>query len=166
MNEAKCIVVEAPSEYYGVEIRKRPSLFLAGGITGCSDWQSEMILNLSNELAIIYNPRRPNFSIDDPKAAEVQIAWEFDKLIKATIVSFWFAKGTDNPIVLYELGMHGNSQPDRPIIIGIDEGYSRAKDVVIQTQLSRPEVSIFQGSFQIFSNQVKYALRVLLKSEE
>jgi hypothetical protein len=63
-------------------------------------------------------------------------------LARADIVSFWFAHGTDNPIVLYELGMWGNAVPGRPIAVGVEEKYSRKMDVYYQTALARPEVRI------------------------
>ena len=165
----EAIVVTAPDEYYGVEWRKRPSLFLAGGITGCEVWQSKMIEAMKNDPVIIYNPRRKHFDITNPSAAEVQIAWEFDKLLKATAVSFWFSLGTSNPIVLYELGMWGNSREDRPIIIGMDDGYVRKQDVIIQTALARPEVPVFTN-FTVFVSQVRYMMKMIkedsIRSEE
>jgi hypothetical protein len=158
------IVVTAPDEYYGIETMKRPSLFLAGGITGCEDWQSKMIEELKNEKVIIYNPRRKDFPIGDPTASEVQITWEFFQLQRATMVSFWFAAGTDNPIVLYELGMWGNST-DRPIMIGVDEKYSRKQDVIIQTALARYDVPVL-FTFEKFVRNVMWMIRRLNKPEE
>ena len=160
----EAIIVTAPNEYYGLEIVKRPSLFLAGGITGCEDWQSTMIEYLKNDKVIIYNPRRKDFPIGDPTAAETQITWEFEKLAKASAISFWFAAGTDNPIVLYELGMWSNSG-DRPCIIGLDEHYARRQDVIIQTTLARPEVPIFH-KFETFVKQVKWLISMLNRAEE
>ncbi len=139
------IIVEAPKEYYGIYRSKWPSVFLAGGITGCDRWQDVLIEKLLKVNAVIYNPRRANFPINDPEAAEVQITWEFYHLATAHIVSFWFAHGTDNPIVLYELGMWGNSRDGRPIVIGVEGNYSRKRDVIIQTALSRPELPIFEN---------------------
>lgn len=138
------IVVEAPKEYYGLYRSRWPSLFLAG-ITGCADWQAELLEKLSNEPVIVYNPRRADFKIGDPAEAEVQICWEFDKLTRADVVSFWFARGTDNPIVLYELGLHGNSHAGRPIAVGADPDYSRRQDVVMQTALARPEIPVLSS---------------------
>jgi hypothetical protein len=149
------IVVTAPKEYYGVYRSRWPSIFLAGGITGCDRWQDELIEKLLNVNAVIYNPRRANFPIDDPGAAEVQISWEFYHLATAHIVSFWFAHGTDNPIVLYELGMWGNSRDNRPIVVGIEGNYSRKQDVIIQTALARPEIPIYDSLDEMVS-QLKF----------
>jgi hypothetical protein len=43
--------------------------------------------------------------------------------------------------VLLELGKWGLSS-ETPIFIGIDEGYEREQDVVIQTKLARPDIEI------------------------
>ena len=137
------LIIEAPNEIYSIENTHNIKLFLAGGITNCSDWQKEIIAKIKDFPNLtIYNPRRENFPITDPKASEQQITWEFQHLKNANIVIFWFAKGSLNPIVLYELGMWGNSN-DRPILVGIDPQYERKQDVLIQTALSRPEVIIY-----------------------
>lgn len=136
------IIVEAVNEVYSVENNENIKLFLAGGISNCPDWQAVLIDDIKAIPNLtIYNPRRKNFPIGDPNAAEQQITWEFNHLRDADVVIFWFSKGSLNPIVLYELGMWGNSN-NRPMIVGIDEGYERKQDVEIQTRLSRPEVPI------------------------
>lgn len=129
-------IFEAVTKEQGRGLR----IFLAGGITNCPDWQSELIeilkaSDIKTDLDI-YNPRRKNFPIHDKKAAEEQIKWEFDRLKSAYMRIFWFSKGSLNPIVLYELGMWGNSR-NAPIIIGLDGGYERRQDVIIQTMLAR-----------------------------
>ncbi len=120
-------------------------IFLAGGITNCPNWQSDLITKLrGSNITIdidIYNPRRENFPINDPKASYEQILWEFDKLKSADMIVFWFSRGSSNPIVLYELGMWGNSRTTS-IIIGIDNEYERKQDVIIQTNLARSELPL------------------------
>jgi len=121
-------------------------IFLAGGITNCPNWQKELIEKMEKQETgdaevYLFNPRRENFPIDDPNASKEQITWEFEALREADMIIFWFSKGSDNPIVLYELGMWGNSR-DTLIAIGIDEGYSRKQDVEIQTMLARDDVAI------------------------
>ncbi len=116
------------------------SVFLAGGITGCPDWQQELVALLDNSDLILFNPRRADFPIDDPSAALEQITWEHNYLRTADAVSFWFAKDTLQPITLYELGSW--SMSDKPIFIGVHPEYPRRQDVEIQTKLIRPEVEI------------------------
>lgn len=130
------IYVEAPNPVvYG-----KKSVFLAGGITGCPDWQSDLVSKLEDLDLAVYNPRRENFPIKDPSASLQQIQWEHDMLRHADIISFWFCKETMCPIVLYELGAW--SMTSKPILVGMDPEYSRKQDVEIQTKLVRPEVSI------------------------
>lgn len=104
------LIITAPDEIYNIKNSHNIKLFLAGGITNCPDWQSKMIDELKNVDITIYNPRRKNFPTDDPNASEEQITWEYAHLKTADIISFWFSRGSLNPIVLYELGMWGNSR--------------------------------------------------------
>jgi hypothetical protein len=139
------LIIEAPNEVYSLENHSNVKLFLAGGITNCPDWQATILEKLKNFPHLtIYNPRRSNFPIGDPIAAEAQITWEYNHLRDSDAIIFWFAKGSLNPIVLYELGRWGNSS-QKPILIGIDPEYERKQDVLIQTQLSRPEITVFES---------------------
>lgn len=129
-------VFEAPQEYQGGGV----SLFLGGGITGCPDWQADIIYRLRNTELILLNPRRSNFPINDPEAALEQVPWEFRHLRKSTANIFWFAKETICPIVLYELGAH--SIGDKPLFVGTHPDYARRLDVELQTKLARPEIEV------------------------
>jgi hypothetical protein len=133
--------------------RNKNKLFLAGGITNCLDWQS-ITVNFLKEIpdTTIYNPRRQNFPMDNPNAAEEQIKWEYEHLKKSNIIAFWFSRGSLNPISLYELGKWGNSS-SIPIIIGVDDEYKRKKDVIIQTKLARPQIKV-QESFDFFLYEI------------
>jgi len=139
------LVITAPHEVYSIENSQNVKLFLAGGITNCEDWQSYVISELKElPFVTIYNPRRKNFPKNDVNVEEEQITWEFKHLVDSDLIIYWFAKGSLNPLVLYELGMHGNSS-DKPIIIGIDPAYERKKDVIFQTRLARPELNIYES---------------------
>ncbi len=112
-----------------------PSVFLAGGITNCPNWQKELITYLDEaDIRItVFNPRRDNFPIDDPLAAQAQIQWEYHRLKVADLTSFWFSRGSMNPIVLFEYGMALGQK--REVCLGIDTEYIRRQDVVLQTAL-------------------------------
>jgi len=116
------------------------SLFLAGGITGCPDWQRTMVELLYDTDWILLNPRRADFPIGDPSAAKAQITWEYAHLRHASAIMFWFPKETLCPIVLYELGAW--SMTMKPIFVGVHPEYERRQDVEIQTKLARPDVKI------------------------
>ncbi len=121
------------------------SVFLAGGIVGCSDWQSEMTGHLAATDLTLLNPRRPSFPIHDPSAAPEQIQWEFQALRAATLASFWFDEGiagqspSPQPIVMFEYGWWLNEfcrQPeDCPLVVGCHPNYIRRLDVEWQTRL-------------------------------
>jgi hypothetical protein len=120
------------------------SVFLAGGITGCPDWQAEVVERcrgtaLSNRLTLI-NPRRKNFKLDDPGMAKAQIRWEHRMLRVADVIVFWFPEETVCPITLYELGAW--SMTSKHLIIGAHPNYARRLDVVVQTELVRPDLPV------------------------
>lgn len=128
-------------------------LFLAGGITNCPDWQAELIDKIKNIPHLtVYNPRRPVFEAGNETYGVPQISWEYKHLGEADVIVFWFAKGSVNPIVLYELGKYGNSS-ETPIIIGMDPEYLRKDDVRIQTLLARPDITVHE-SFDSFSEAI------------
>lgn len=117
-------------------------LFLAGGITGCPDWQTEMTDAMKDlsDLTIL-NPRRANLDVVNPRLAEEQILWESRHLKMANIISFWFPAETVCPIALYELGMWTDKAP--LLFVGTDAAYSRRQDVIIQTRLRKREQPIY-----------------------
>ncbi|HKA88060.1 MAG TPA: nucleoside 2-deoxyribosyltransferase domain-containing protein [Haliangiales bacterium] len=132
----------------------RPMIFLAGGITGCPDWQSEMIrlLDPLHPQWLVLNPRREQFPIDDPDAAFAQIAWEHRALRAARAIIFWFPRETVCPIALYELGAWSMTQ--RRIFVGAHEAYPRRLDIEIQTRLARPDVSTSAATVAALADEV------------
>lgn len=131
------LYIEAPQEWSG----GYPSVFLAGGITDCPDWQKIASGPLLDQGYIVLNPRRENFPIEDPTAAEAQIKWEFRHLHYANVVLFWFpASPSPQPIALYELGFHAAKGTD--IAVGVSPGYARKADVYHQMRLSRPQLTV------------------------
>jgi hypothetical protein len=145
--------IESPTEYQG----KEKSLFLAGGITNCPDWQAELTDLLKNEDIVLLNPRRANFPIHNPNAAHQQIEWEYRHLRKADAISFWFPKETMCPIVLYELGAH--SMTDKPLFVGVHPEYARRQDVEIQTRLIRPKIEIVYDLNSLYGQIKKWTRR-------
>lgn len=120
------------------------SVFLAGGITDCPDWQAEAVDLLPDDVLAL-NPRRPHFPIHDPDASRQQIEWEFTHLHEADAILFWFPPSlSPQPIALLELGAYAfHDHHWNPVIsIGADPGYSRCSDVAIQTSLFRPHLTV------------------------
>jgi hypothetical protein len=145
--------IEAPT-IYEPGPRPRPrAVFLAGGITGCPDWQQRMVSLLSKSDMILLNPRRENFPIHDPDAAVEQITWEHNHLRRADAILFWFPWQSTCPIVLYELGAW--SKGNKQIFVAMDPQYERRRDVEIQTVLVRPDMrGRFEYSVQGLAYQV------------
>lgn len=134
--------------------QSQPSLFLAGGITDCPDWQQALVQMLRDTDLILLNPRRANFPMADPTAASQQIDWEHKHLRLADAISFWFCAEAMQPITLYELGAW--SMTDKPLFVGVHPDYSRRQDVEIQTKLARPDVKIVYALSDL-AGQIKQA---------
>lgn len=139
-------IITAPSyESYDNDIK----VFLAGGITNCIDWQMDVLNNLDYLNArsyniSIYNPRRKDFDVHNPNAAEEQIAWEFENLNNMDIFSMYFANSESvQPICFYELGRHLEKMKNRfpddyldRIVITVNDSFSRKNDVITQCKLA------------------------------
>ncbi|MCW8138617.1 MAG: nucleoside 2-deoxyribosyltransferase domain-containing protein [Planctomycetota bacterium] len=131
--------LRAPAELNGVD--PGALLFLAGGVSQCPDWQTDMILRLAPALDgwTLVNPRlaRPP---RDPAAVEAEIAWEFRHLHGADAVLFWLTPPTPCPVSLYELGKV--SMTTKPLFVGVHPEFPLRSDVVVQTRLTRPDARV------------------------
>lgn len=113
------------------------SLFLAGGITGCPDWQQKMLELVVPQVPSsveIYNPRRADFDTSNPAMSNQQITWEYWLLRRARHILFWFPAETVCPITLFELGA-AMERRTHHLYIGCHPDYPRRYDVEMQTQL-------------------------------
>ena len=144
--------VAAPTEYLP---DGRPSLFLAGGITGCGDWQWDFARRLEPTELVVFNPRRRHFPMDDPDAGGEQIRWEFRHLRRAAARLFWFPPATLCPIALYELGAW--SIAPGPLFVGVDPDYARRFDVESQTGLVRPDVRVAHSLDELAGQVLEWA---------
>lgn len=148
-------VYQAPDKVDWYEVDKRKSIFLAGGITGCDDWQTDLVCELQNlndsglfDLGglVIFNPRRDNFDVMDMEVKIEQIRWEHKCLEKCDICSFFFpASESVQPITLYELGRHLG---DHTSVVSIQEGYKRAEDVKIQLALDGNSCVVYHDYYE------------------
>ncbi len=139
-------VITAPSN----EEPKYMTLFLAGGITNCKDWQNEVVNNINSCDITVFNPRQINFDITDHDATRKQIEWEFKRLEQMDIFTMYFCNSdSDQPICMYELGRNIVKMQNRfpndwenRIVVSVEEGYKRADDVRIQMQLCAPKIFV------------------------
>jgi hypothetical protein len=128
-----------PPEYTTIKDLEYGSLFLAGGISNCPDWQSYVIQKLSVIDITLINPRNANYS-DSKYAAMAQIKWEFEYLKRADTFLFWFPCETVCPMTLFELGKQLGL--NKYITIGVHPQYSRKLDIECQVSLERPDIEI------------------------
>lgn len=134
------VVLQAPT--YSEKPLASRSIFIAGGITNCPNWQNEVISKLIDfPDLVIFNPRRESFDVSDPAAVDQQIEWEYKHLKEADMILFWFSEGSLNPIVLFDYGLHGRlGYPTdggiKRVFVGIHPDYPRAFDVRKQTALA------------------------------
>lgn len=136
------IYIEAPKEY--TVRNSEPTLFLAGGITNCGNWQMDVVNGLKGIPITIYNPRREKWDISDPTVNREQISWEFRYLNSVGAILFWFAPETLCPITLFEYGKYITQQNKR-LFVGCHKDYCRTEDILIQTGLARPKQLIHRN---------------------
>ncbi len=148
-----------PQEMHEVNAPRPPSLFIAGGITGCAWWQKDFVQQLAHEDVLLVDPRREGFDSLDPKIEREQITWEYRHLCRVNAVAFWFPPETVCPITLFEYGVQiskptgitGTHDPllaghyvheYKPVFLGVHPDYTRINDLLIQTELARPTIPI------------------------
>lgn len=127
-------------------------IFLAGGIKGCSDWQSPTASELESSNILVHNPRRSDFKIENEETYSQDLEENHRAFLESKEIAFWFPKESINPIVLMELGIASNT--DKKLFVGVDPEYFRRADVEIQTSLVRPEVEIVY-SLNDLTSQIK-----------
>ena len=130
--------IESPETY--IPQSDETAIFLAGGITGCPDWQQDLVKMLKSLDLVVLNPRRKKFPINKPEASKEQIQWEYKHLRLANQILFWFPRESICPIALYELGVWSNS--DKPLFLGVHPEYPRRVDIEEQIRIARPEIRI------------------------
>lgn len=124
------------------------SVFMAGGITGCPNWQAEVVKMCSNRNdLILINPRRDDFDCSKAESSQEQIQWEYKHLVLADQINFWFPKEGLCSITLFELGWALGSNLN--IRVGVESGYCRELDVIEQTKL-RSNIKIARSLNELY----------------
>lgn len=133
------------------------TIFLAGGITGCPDWQRDAInmyaaLDAQAGLRVqIANPRREDFELEDPSMSVQQIEWEYKWLRAADRIVFWFPEETLCPITLFELGAHLHDD----IVVGAHPNYARRFDIVEQFKHARKDLFVYNELHDVVRHSVR-----------
>lgn len=123
------------------------AIFMAGGITGCPDWQRTVVSQLSSiPNLILINPRRDDWDLS--KSSEEQITWEYYHLHLADYTYFWFPKEGQCAITLFELGAAIGEK--RNIRVGVEPGYWRSLDVHKQVALAAPHITVVDNLYDLY----------------
>lgn len=129
------------------------TVFLAGGITGCPNWQKDMEELLDHTEYITINPRRDgDFNTIQPEWGVQQIEWEHFHLKHADYVLFWFPKEGMCMITLFELGKC--LAAGKKVVIGCDPEYIREFDVRTQARLDVPNIPIAKTIGELAMNLI------------
>lgn len=160
------------------------SLFLAGGISQCEDWQSEVIKVLKDiestsmpalKNLVIFNPRRSTFDINNKNETVKQIHWEFERLEHVDLFTIFFANSpSPQPICFYELGRNIVRMQQRfpedfdtRVLIGVQNGFSRANDVFIQSDLASDKALFRVGvdTLEKYAESLAIFYRLFIRSK-
>lgn len=146
--------IKAPDRY-----EHRPNqrtLFVAGGISNCPEWQSTLPAAFAEIDVHLLNPRRDHFDIGNPVMDQEQIEWEHQHLMQASAYLFWFCEETLCPITLFELGKVIGLFPTRSLFVGTHPNYERKRHVNIQLLLIRPEVTVVQKLDRLLEQVIEW----------
>ena len=92
-------ILQSPEEYFFKEKEDKILIFLAGGITNCSNWQDSLIESLKPILKekeyfqnlILINPKRESsIALNNEEEIIKQIKWEYKYLNQCDIFTMFF----------------------------------------------------------------------------
>lgn len=130
-------LITCPQEAGPSLLEYRKKVFLAGGITGCPDWQAVAIEMLADQdKLLVMNPRRDDFDVSDLNMTKHQVDWEFRHINYANCMLFWFPRDTLCPITLFELGKIVGA--NRNLVVGAHPDYKRRIDLIEQLSHTHP----------------------------
>lgn len=135
------------------------AIFLAGGTTG-PNWQIEVIERILLQMEgcfprpLLLNPRRTDFTSEDPAAVLEQTRWELEHIQKADAVFFWFPSTSLCPISFFELGMC--AMGNKPIFLGVDHRYQKKSDLEMRIAISRPDIVLRSSISETINDCVLY----------
>jgi hypothetical protein len=135
-------IVRAPEN-----IPDTADLFLAGGISGCPDWQEHAERRLVPVSGLLINPRR--YGHLAPEFEAEQVTWEHEALRASRAILFWFPKETLCPITLFELGAW--SMTNKPLFVAVHPEYQRRENVLSQLRLARPDVAVVDSLDEVLT---------------
>ena len=135
--------IKAPERYEHNPDQR--TVFLAGGITNCPDWQREIPKALTE------------IDTSNPAMEQEQIEWEHQHLLQSHAYLFWFCEETVCPITLFELGKVAGLFPAKSLFVGTHPKYSRKRDIDFQMLLMHPEVHVVYALDRLVEQVTKWA---------
>lgn len=146
-------VIRIPAQYHG----DAPSVFLGGGAGG-RDWRRTLIGLISDTTWVLLDPLTPPDFGDDGDALRRRTEWEFEHLGRATVKLFWFPADTPCMLSLFELGAW--AKEDVPLVLGIEPGYQKRDELLLQMQLERPQLAIASTLHELAAHLKRYETAV------
>lgn len=139
------------SDVSSYKYRHYMNIFMAGGITGCPNWQNEVATDprYAGTRVFIINPRRDDFDTSQASSSTDQIAWEYKHLQLSDEVFVWFPKEGACVITLFELGWLVGC--GKIIRVGVEPGYARELDVYEQLKWRKPRMKICRSLDELYS---------------
>ena len=168
MSKPTLTILQSPEDMKVMNFNShRTSIFLAGGISNCPNWQLEFIAGYEairpshrGGPTVLVNPRREGDLSKEGDEARQQIRWERNYLMACSHIIFWFPKESVCPITLFELGQWATSKnlKEGKVIVGADPDYSRFFD--IKTQLSL----LVDGDYKISTTMFDLIVQTLRRT--
>ena len=117
----------------------RPTVFLAGGMSWCEDWQAQMARDLRAEAGVLLSPRINKPPYPD---REMQAWWEIRgrRQCGATVFYFPDTPKSVQPVTWYEMG--ANCQSGKPTAVYVDAGHRRRLDIEERIAVNQPAAYI------------------------
>jgi len=156
------------------------TLFAAGGISGCPNWQSDYMKMLAETPLTVFNPRREHIPTDTRGFRGVlhevadgffgnrstketcverqqEATWEFQHIERSDGVSLWFPEDGPCVVSLFELGTL--LYRSKSLFVGISPYYRMRKEIEIQIALAKPNIIITYSLHDLARQVVNWSIK-------
>ncbi|KAF2096151.1 hypothetical protein NA57DRAFT_59209 [Rhizodiscina lignyota] len=143
----------------------RPLIFLSGTIErGHTDWRQYLTRGVAHQPVTFLNPHRDDW--DSSWTEDIsfepfreQVEWEMSMMDRADIVAVYFARTTEAPITLLELGLNARNAQNK-VIVCCPDGYKKKGNVqIVCARFGIEFTESIQKLLGAVSNRVKELLR-------
>jgi hypothetical protein len=153
----------------------RPSIILYGNMQkgASTNWRTQLATSLSSLPIAILDPTRDDWDsnwveLPTDKKFREQVEWEMDYAKVADVILFLFAKGTDAPVSLLELGLYAADEATRKkVVVCCLEGYSKRGNVLMVCE--RYKIALLESvddvNLNVLADVVKEKLDPILSAK-